>query len=42
MKKIIGIMGATKASEQDLLNSYEIEKYCAEKGYITLTGGSYE
>lgn len=39
MKKIIGIMGATKASEQDLLNSYELGKYCAEKGYITLTGG---
>lgn len=24
MKKIIGIMGATKASEQDLVNSYEL------------------
>ncbi len=39
MKKIIGIMGATKASEKDLVNSYELGKYCAEKGYATLTGG---
>lgn len=39
MKKIIGIMGATKASEQDLVNSYELGKYCAENVYITLTGG---
>lgn len=39
MKKIIGIMGPTKASEEDLRNAYQIGKYCAEKGYVTLTGG---
>lgn len=30
MRKIIGIMGATKASEQDLINAYELGKYCAK------------
>lgn len=39
MKKIIGIMGPAKASKQDLVNSYELGRYCAEKGYVTLTGG---
>lgn len=39
MKKIIGIMGATKANEQDLINSYQIGKYCAQNDYVTLTGG---
>lgn len=39
MKKIIGIMGATKANEKDLMNAYELGKYCAEKEYVTLTGG---
>lgn len=39
MKKVIGIMGATKATEEDLKNAYEIGKYCATKGYIALTGG---
>lgn len=39
MSKIIGIMGATKATEQDLVNAYELGKYCAENKYITLTGG---
>ena len=39
MKKIIGIMGPTKASEKDLINAYLIGKYCAENNYITLTGG---
>ena len=39
MKKIIGIMGATNANKTDLINAYELGKYCAEKQYITLTGG---
>lgn len=39
MKKVIGIMGPTAAREQDLNNAYELGKYCAEKGYVTLTGG---
>ena len=39
MKKIIGIMGPTNAKEQDLINAYQIGKYCAENDYITLTGG---
>ena len=39
MKKIVGVMGATKATEQDLINAYGIGKYCAKKGYVTLTGG---
>lgn len=39
MRKIIGIMGATKASEQDLINAYELGKYCAKNEYIILTGG---
>jgi len=39
MKKIIGIMGPSKAEEQDLINAYEIGKYCAKHGYVTLTGG---
>lgn len=37
--RIIGIMGATKATKEDLKNAYEIGKYCAKKGYATLTGG---
>ena len=39
MKKIIGIMGPTNAIEDDLINAYQIGKYCAENNYITLTGG---
>lgn len=39
MKKIIGIMGPTKAKEEDLINAYQLGKYCAENDYITLTGG---
>jgi hypothetical protein len=39
MKKIIGVMGATEASVQDLKNAYEIGKYCALKNHVTLTGG---
>ena len=39
MKKIIGIMGPTKATEEQKLNAYQIGKYCAEQGYVTLTGG---
>ena len=39
MKKIIGIMGPTDAKEQDLINAYQIGKYCAENDYVTLTGG---
>lgn len=39
MKKIVGIMGATKAKEEDLINAYQIGKYCAENDYVTLTGG---
>ena len=38
MKKIIGIMGPTNAKEKDLINAYQIGKYCAENNYITLTG----
>lgn len=36
MKKIIGIMGLTKAKE-DLINAYQIRKYGVENDYITLT-----
>lgn len=39
MKKVIGIMGATNANETDLINAYELGKYCAKKQYVTLTGG---
>ena len=39
MKTIIGVMGATKATDEDLKNAYEIGRYCATKGYVTLTGG---
>ena len=39
MKKIIGIMGPTNAKEDDLINAYQIGKYCAENDYIALTGG---
>ena len=39
MKTVIGIMGPGKASEDDLVNAYEIGKYCAGKGYAVLTGG---
>ena len=39
MKRIVGIMGASNAKEYDLINAYEIGKFCAEKGFITLTGG---
>lgn len=42
MKKIIGIMGSTIAEEKDLINAYQIGKYCAENNYITLTGGLKE
>ncbi len=40
MKKVIGIMGPRNAKGSELTNSYEIGKYCADKGYVTLTGGS--
>ena len=39
MKKIIGIMGPEKATEEQMLNAYELGKYCAEQGYAILTGG---
>ncbi len=40
MKKIIGIMGpGSDADKTDLKNAYEIGKFCAKKGWITLTGG---
>lgn len=39
MKKVIGIMGPGKANDDDLINAYEIGKYCAKKGYAVLTGG---
>ena len=39
MKKIVGIMGPTNAAESDLTNAYQIGKYCAENGYVVLTGG---
>ena len=36
---IIGVMGPRNAREQDLINAYQIGKYCAENNYVTLTGG---
>ena len=39
MKKIIGIRGPINAKEQDLINAYQIGKFCAENNYATLTGG---
>ena len=39
MKKIIGIMGPAKPTKEQMLNAYEIGKYCAKQGYVTLTGG---
>jgi uncharacterized protein (TIGR00725 family) len=40
MKKIIGVMGPNEAAVKDLKNAYEIGKFCAENGYVTLTGGT--
>ena len=38
--KIIGVMGpGASASKTDLQNAYNIGKFCAQKGWITLTGG---
>jgi uncharacterized protein (TIGR00725 family) len=38
--KIIGVMGpGVGASETDLKNAYEIGKFCAQKEWVTLTGG---
>ena len=42
MKKIIGIMGPAKATEKSMLDAYELGKYCAEQGYVTLSGGKKE
>ena len=40
VKKIIGVMGpGLDATEEDLVNSYEIGKYAAQNNYVTLTGG---
>ena len=40
VKKIIGVMGPGKnATKHDLKNAYEIGKYSASQGFITLTGG---
>lgn len=39
MKKIIGIMGPSKATDEQMNNAFELGKYCAEHGYVTLTGG---
>ncbi len=39
-KKIVGIMGpGSKATNKDLKNAYNIGKFCAEKDWVTLTGG---
>ncbi len=43
VKTIVGIMGpGSNASSLDLNNAYEIGKFCASKGWITLTGGRNE
>lgn len=43
VKTIIGVMGpGSNSSDQDLKNAYEIGKYIASKGYVTLTGGRDE
>lgn len=40
MKTIVGVMGpGSNASDTDLKNAYEIGKFCASKGWVTLTGG---
>ncbi|MCT4617277.1 MAG: cytochrome [Candidatus Gracilibacteria bacterium] len=40
MKTIIGIMGGgEKASQIDKNNAYELGRYIASKGFVTLTGG---
>ena len=39
-KTTVGIMGpGEQATESDLKNAYEIGKFCASKGWVTLTGG---
>ena len=39
-KTVIGIMGpGLDAEPMDIENSYNIGKYAAQKGYVTLTGG---
>ncbi len=38
---IIGIMGpGSNPTAKDLENAYALGKYCASKGYVTLTGGA--
>ena len=39
MKKIIGIIGPNNATEKNLIDAFEIDKYVAENGYVVLTGG---
>ncbi|MFA5931584.1 MAG: cytochrome [archaeon] len=39
-KLIVGVMGGGEnATKEDIKNAYEIGKFCASKGWITLTGG---
>lgn len=39
-KTIVGVMGPGEAATKaDLQNAYEIGKFCASKGWVTLTGG---
>lgn len=40
-KPVVGIMGpGKKATPQNLSYAYALGKMCAERGYVTLTGGS--
>ncbi|MEE4353751.1 MAG: TIGR00725 family protein [Desulfatiglans sp.] len=38
-KRIVGVMGGGKGSEEDMQNAYELGKLIAEKGWVLLNGG---
>ena len=42
MRKIVGVMGASKATEDDINRAEELGKLIAQNGWVTLNGGYCE